>query len=247
MTITAALLGSTGTNTPGSSIASPSVSPGANRLVYAVVDAQYTAASGQNIPTCSGCSLTWVQVATCTAVGAGVQSTTTVFRAMGAAPTTGAVTGSFGGQTQQNAIIYVVEFDGINTGGTDGSAATVQSAVNQADAAGTTLSATLSSFVDAVNNAVFVAYAVSNNVTITEEGGYTKFTQNTTVTESEGCACAWKLGEDTSPSMTHASNAGRRVIGIEIAASSGSTNVFGEDGYMILRTQYPNQVVTVMR
>jgi hypothetical protein len=221
--ISATLLNHNGSNTNAASYGTNgSISPGANRLLLCATHASFTSSTGQNTPTCSGNGLNWVLVDTVTAIGAGVMQRLSVFRAMGASPTSGAVTVSYGGQTQANGIVYVVEFDGVDTSGTDGSGAIVQSAVASDDAAGTSLTVTLAGFGDAVNNATFGAFAIGDNgITLNAGSGFTAFTQNTAVTESAGARCEWRTGEDTSVDMTWTSIGGRRGIAIEIKAAGG--------------------------
>src|SRR5687767_13823040 len=127
MAVTATALTGAMNNVDQSSYATASITPTANRLILCFVQSR---ASSAAVPTLTGCGLTWVQVST------GANSTTalrlTLFRAMGAAPSTGALTIDFGGQVQANCSWSVVEFDGVDTSGTNGSGAIVQaSAINE--------------------------------------------------------------------------------------------------------------------
>src|SRR5438132_12326875 len=93
-----------------------SIAPSANQLVLAWVAHDVTSGT-PNTPTLTGCSLTWVLVATAVS---GI-TRISLFRALGAAPTTGAVTIDFGGQTQNEEHWSISQFAGVNTGGTNGS------------------------------------------------------------------------------------------------------------------------------
>jgi hypothetical protein len=128
-----------------------SYTPTANKLVVAVVDASFTAGSGQNTPTASGNGLTWELIASVSAVGNSTQRGQWWFAAAGSSPTTTGFSANFGGQTQANCTIYVVEFpDADISGGVAAAFVQVNTASN--DASGTSLSVTLNAFADAVNN-----------------------------------------------------------------------------------------------
>jgi hypothetical protein len=144
-------LGHTGTGNSAAawSYATTSKSPTANRLQLIAV-ASARASGSIATPTVSGCNLTWVQVATQTYFGSLCRIT--LFRAMGASPTTGVLTIDFGGQTQDGASWQWCEVPNTDTGGADGSAAVVQSAVNNGSS--TTPSVTLAAFADADNGTI---------------------------------------------------------------------------------------------
>jgi hypothetical protein len=120
------------TTTNASSYATGSYSITGNALVLAFV--RNYKATLPDIPTMSGNSLTWVNI------GTQLYGTTgtplmrlTVFRALGAAPTTGATTMSYGGNTQDGTIYEIVEIPRADTSGTNGSGAIVQIVFNAAD------------------------------------------------------------------------------------------------------------------
>lgn len=112
-----------------------SVSPGANRLVTAVI--QTAAGAGPVAPTATGNGLTWVQERTQTFSTRRL----TALRAMGT-PSAGAITFDFAGQTQTSGIWQIIECSNVDTGGTNGSEAIPQSASTSV-AASTTFTATL--------------------------------------------------------------------------------------------------------
>ena len=111
-----------------SSYATASISPTAQSLVLAFVNqVTATAASGSNVPTCSGAGMTWVQVATQAYDSENPdRGRFTMFRALDAAPGSGALTFSFGGETQARASWGIVEFENVDIGGADGADAIVQ-------------------------------------------------------------------------------------------------------------------------
>ena len=111
-----------------SSYATASISPTADSLVLAFVNqVTATAASGSNTPTCSGAGMTWVEVATQAYDSENPdRGRFTMFRALDASPGSGALTFSFGGETQARASWGVIEFSNVDTGGADGADAVVQ-------------------------------------------------------------------------------------------------------------------------
>lgn len=120
MTVTATHLTTGSSTTNASSYNTASITPTANRLV--LVGFTITVASSPSpTPAVTGCGLTWEQVDQ-TVVGS---RTVHVFRTMGAAPTTGALT--IAGASLTSALWSLVEYDGVDTSGTNGSGAIAQS------------------------------------------------------------------------------------------------------------------------
>lgn len=147
MAITATALTSDSDGTTGSSATTASVSPGANRLQLLHVQAH--PAGGPGYATVTGCGLTWVSVDQHNYdVGGG--DTQMLYRALGASPSSGALTIDFGSGNDQLEICWsLAEFDGVDTSGTDGSGAIVQAV--KATGTGTAPAATLAAFGDAGN------------------------------------------------------------------------------------------------
>lgn len=127
MPVTATNLTAALSDTASTSFTTASISPGANKLILCAISSRRGDSIQPLPPSVSGCSLTWVQVISVdwdtTTV---TMKTITVFRAMGSSPTTGSITFDFGTESQTNVNWIVDEFDGINTGGTNGSDAVVQ-------------------------------------------------------------------------------------------------------------------------
>jgi hypothetical protein len=114
----------TGSTGAAGSILTASVTPGANRLVLVVVG--NTHGTTANAVTLTGNGLTYVQIGTLQFNG--VLSRLSVFRAMGAAPTAGSITITVGGAQTATGIGWTVwEINGVDTTGTNGSGAIVQS------------------------------------------------------------------------------------------------------------------------
>lgn len=210
MAVSASLLTASGSTTAGSSVATASVTPTANRLVLAFIHSSDGAATSV-----TGNGLTWVQIVT---AGGTNTEPTTVYRAMGASPSAGAITFNFGG-TQSEFDWVVVEYDGVDTSGTNGSGAIVQS--NQSEDAGTPTSetVTLSSAITA-GNAVAAAFYHHALEAQTAGGGYTKLGENA-AGGADTLAHEWREDGTTTPSMSWTTGARCNGVAVEIAVAGG--------------------------
>ena len=223
MAISAALLDSLASGTDAASYTTASITPTANALqLLSVTNSKGTAS---DVPTVTGCGLTWVEVGASFAWSAGgFNWRLTVFRALGASPTTGQLTIDFAGATQTGIRYIWQEYTGTDTSGTNGSGAVVQTATAPASppAASTSLTVTLAAFGDATNNAAFICAGHQANEVSAEEGGYTELGDVATSVPVGALAAAWKLAEDLSPSYSWvtSSNAGARAI--EVKAAGGA-------------------------
>jgi hypothetical protein len=213
------------TNQSGSSATSyntASITPSANKLVLIAVGHQITASAPVVTPTVSGCGLTWVEVATKPQSAGSVFRRITVFRAMGASPSTGALTIDFGAQSQLRCGWSVSEFDGVDTSGTNGSGAIVQSASNDVTDSGsaTGVTVTLSAFSSA-NNATYGALRYGNSsdsASVTEGSGFTRLGL---VNGSASYGSMYKLSNDTSVDWTwNSTTTFSQAIALEIKAAS---------------------------
>ena len=147
-----------------------SISPAANQLI--IVAIRNAVSSGTpNVPTVSGCNLTWTQIATRHA-GANTLNRITFFRGLGSNPTPGALTFDFAGQTQAQGWNWSVDqFENIDTGGTNGADAVVQSASNDANTSNLTV--TLGAFGHTDNATYGFAYQNAYN-TVSPGTGFTQ-------------------------------------------------------------------------
>lgn len=207
------------TNDTTSSV-SASVTNTANNLILLAVAQRTGITVDPNAPTATGLSLTWETVATIVFdTSTSSRRRITVLRAMGASAT-GAITIDYGGQSQTHASWIISEFSGIDTGGTNGSSAIVQSATAKDETGtATTVVATLAAFGSA-NNATFGAFGGAGTQTTTAGTGFGDKLQ-----VSNGGALdvntEWRVDNDTTVDITWAaaqSNIG--AIGIEIKAVS---------------------------
>lgn len=190
----------TGQSTSSNSVASTSITPAANKLYLAIVVSR--AAAAPNIPTAAGCGLTWVQVAT--RVDNSNFRRITVFRAMKASGlSAGAVTATISG-SQTVALISILELDGVNITGTDGSGAIVTSAQNGATGnVASPVSITMSAWGDAVNNAAVAAYWHGNAEVSTPKSGWTEVSDQAGISSTSQMA-QFKVGQDTTPQFSWA-------------------------------------------
>lgn len=120
-----AVLTSGGTGVDASSFATASISPSAGKLILICVYVNETSGTPP-VPSLSGCSITWAQVATSTT--GTVRAA--IFGGTSASPSSGAVTIDFSGNSQSDCEWIVVEGTGFDIGGTSASNAIVQTNTN---------------------------------------------------------------------------------------------------------------------
>jgi hypothetical protein len=199
-----------------------SFSPVANRLYLFTVTNRTNVSVDPVQPTVTGCGLTWV------AVGSVVYDTTstsrrrvTQFRAMGSSPTTGYLTMSFGSETQTNFGWILDELNNVDTSGSNGSGAIIQSvtAVDSSEAV-STLTATLETFSD-INNATYGSCAtgtfITNPPTVTTDFNIIYsycFDGGTT------CQTLFKNSNDTTIDISYSEVNSIGIIAIELKAKT---------------------------
>jgi hypothetical protein len=195
-----------------------SITPTANRLVLVAVAHHTTTVTPPTTPTLSGNGLTWVQVATITYnTLATPHCRVTVFRAMGASPTSGTVTISFGSDGQNNCAWSIDEFDGVDTSGTNGSGAVVQSNTNNASS--TSVSITLSAF-GSTNNATYGAFGCgSNGITWSVGSGFSALDSHPSGVEDENLLTEWRTDNSTTVNASATGTSSIGGVGLEIKAA----------------------------
>ncbi len=198
-----------------------SISNTTNALVLIAIENRQ---STQDEPSSlSGLGLTWVKVQT-SAIG-GSNRRLTVWRGMGTG-TSGTITINYPA-TQTHCMWTVLEFTGVDTSGTNGSGAVVQSPQNKNNASPHTVISVTMSAVSSANNMTYGAFTVNNGaVTGTPASGYT---EDYDLNESESGAeleIAHKLN-DNAPSCTWSANSSASLgIAIEVKASTPSSGGF---------------------
>lgn len=209
MAITASNL-TFGFSSGGTTSTTASIAPLANRLVLVTV---YNSAS--NTPTVTGAGGTWVQILR---VGDGTSHDITVFRDLSATPGSGALTIDFAAQTQAAVMWSVDQFSNVDTSGTHGSGAIVQSTgsfVNNSTSTGSTV--TLAAL-GSPNNAAYGF--VRNNTGSGAIAAGSGFTQLSVQTSTSGGweNAEWALNQ-TAVSWTWASaSLNTTKVAIEIKA-----------------------------
>lgn len=229
MAVTHTLLTEGSSETDGNSYDTASISPSTDKLLLVDISSNPVSAGDNVTPTLSGCGVTWVVVATL--VGTGTEGADyarqTMFRAMGT-PTTGVLTISF--SADQAAIAWsVCEKGNVDTGGTNGSAAVVQSTTALSTTA--TCTVTLAAFSN-VNNATHGAFHREGTATGATQTPGTGFTEESDIEYALGGGfygylhTIYRVDNDTTVDST-ASDAmdGTSGIVIEIKEAVADTNI----------------------
>jgi hypothetical protein len=204
-----------------SSKATASVTLTANRLYFLTVTTR-TASGDPNHATATSTGATWVEVNSNNYDNSGSQKRTTVLRTLVGSNQTGAVTIDFASQTQSDVVWAIDEFTGMDTTGTNGSGAVVQSVVNQdRTGSGTTLTTTLAAFGSA-SNATWGACSIGNGASTSTAGsGFAKVSENNT-TSNLRLMTEFKNSNDTSVDFTSGTAAELGGIAVEIKAATAS-------------------------
>lgn len=223
--------GSSSTN--ATSYVTASIAPAANQLILLAVEQNLAGTGIPVCPTVTGNGLTWVEVAGNNHWDAGAPnfwSRTCVFRAMLATtPTAGTVTLNFGAVSQDSVAWSIAEFDHVDTTGTNGSGAVVQSASFGANNAAA-LSVTLATFGN-VNNATYGAFGAGNTGatprTFTPGAGFTEI--HDTGAQYAAIGTQWRADNDTTVDTTlnaSASGVGGVALEIKQAGATSGTGLF---------------------
>jgi hypothetical protein len=136
-----------------------------------------------------------------------------LYRGMSASPSAGAITIEGDGGGGEWTTWTITEITGVDTSGSNGSGAVVQS--NSNAQAGTSLSISLNAFGSASNGTFATAYSWAGNQ-VTPEAGWSELTDGNTVDRPQ---TMWRANNDTTPSWTFSSDA-VGGIAVEIRAAS---------------------------
>lgn len=215
-TVSVLVSGSVGTTPPPgtyfSVIVTSSVSPGANRQLLLGV-ATWDDDAAAVAPTVSGNGLTWTQVDS-QVIGLSDRRRVTVFKAIGAAPTAGAVTITFSGAQALGA--YVL----LEVTGSDNVDSVVQSA--KATGGGSALAVTLAAFAQ-TSNATFAFWVTSTSLgSIAPGSGFTELFESSA--DGLGFEAEWKESNDTSVDATASEAVDWGGIAVEISLPPGGTD-----------------------
>ncbi len=210
----------------GSSGGSPettsSISPTGSRLsLLSLVFNWFGGGAAPTAVSVSGAGMTWVQVGGIVAQAGGV-SATALFRALVASPSSGALTITHDTTSTKFVTYEIEEFDGIDTGGTNGSAAVIQSVSMAGPSANPqVVSGTLAALGDATNNATYICCASGSAIS---SSAHTTLVDTLVSGATYRHQVLWALPGNTSASVTETTafdpNQG---IAVEIKASAGAT------------------------
>lgn len=220
MAVDATLLTGASSTTDAISFVTASITPSASKLVCVAVSSRASGAAVDLVdPTLSGNGLTYVKIGSqhLSVSGASPQNLT-LFRAMGASPSAGAITIDFGAQTQQNIGWIVAEFGGVVTTGSHGEGAVLQPTFNIGT--GTSLTVTLAAFGSA-DNATLGAFSHITNEGAMAGTGFTEITE-TQRTEGFGCVLSmeFRVDNDTSVDTSWATSAENIGFAMELVAAA---------------------------
>lgn len=209
----------------GSSSTTASVTPSSNALELLTVYSRTGISTNPNQPTVTGNSLTWVAIATVIYDdSSSSRRRITLFRALGASPSSGTITIDFGGQAQTDVGWSLDQATGTDTSGTNGSGAIVQSATNlDTGTSSTSLTVTLSAFGDS-NNATFGAFSAGGSEVQTVGSGFTQLSNRVLASANISGLTEWKTANDTSVDYTVAAGEQMGGIAIEIKMAAAAVN-----------------------
>lgn len=215
--------------TNATSYTTASVTPGANRLILLLTAQSRNTGSdcaNNDISSVTGNSLTWVAInKQCFSSAVAPTQTVEIWRSMGASPSTGTIAFDVSASTQINAAWAVVECSGVDTGGTNGSGAVVQSAINLIEP-GTSLTVTLGAFGSA-GNATLGAFGIADNIAITPGSGFTELVEELVSDGGNdlGFQVQWRNDNDTTVDASWTSiDAGGVAIEIKASATADDTS-----------------------
>lgn len=214
-------------STGGTSQVTASISPSADALILAWVG-DTKVSTNLAAPTLSGNGLTWVQVATQTydANGNNPFSRLTLFRAMGASPSAGAVTISTGAESMTGFTWSIVQVTGTDTSGTNGSGAVVQSATNfDSSSLATSLTVTLSAFSSASNATAGGFVLAPSTATLVAGSGFTIINQASHTAPNTRIGTERLLGNDTTVDVSWSGVASVAGIAAEIKSAEVGVNL----------------------
>lgn len=223
MTIAATSLTSGTDNATTTSYATASISPTTGRMVYlgvGTIQVSGNEAAAAVPSSVTGAGLTWTLVHDEVSTLTGVHES--VYRAYASSPSPGAVTIAFAG-TKALCAWSIVEVDGANTGGTNGSSSVVQADGAQNDTGSATdAPVTLAAFADAGNGALafFFHVGVGSTPTATPDTGWTELNESTNFEGvGYGIQAAWRADNDTTVATSWSVGGYSRGIALEIAAA----------------------------
>jgi len=216
-----------GNDSAATSFTTASITPASNNLILVEVMSRRDDSTEPTAPSLSGCGLTWEKIEEIYFDTTGTsRRKLSSFRGLGASPTSGTITINFGSESQTDCGWVVDQASGIDTSGTNGSGAIVQSAkAKDESVTNTTITATLAAF-SSTDNATYGVYSESDSShRITPGSGFTELAEANDGTPFFGgiVQTQWKSTNDTSVDWTSSGTIQAGVIAIEIKAAATAT------------------------
>lgn len=213
------------------SYATASFTPVANDLYLAWIATRTSITTDPTQPTLTGAGLTWVAIASVVYDNtSSSRRRLTLFRALGASPASGAITFDEAGQTQTHASYGVDHVTGMDTTGTNGSGAIVQSNTNfDGSATASTLSVSLTA-----TSASSAAYGVfgGNQVISSAGSGFSLLGNTSDGASNIGAGSEWE-GAVSVTAVAATFGANEEMGGIAVEIKVPTAGVTATPGYFI--------------
>lgn len=217
-----------------SSYNTASISPGSNDLIIVTVVSRTGTSTNPNQPTLSGNGLTYEVID-----GDVFDNTSssrrreTKFRAMGVSPSSGAISISFGGQTQTTCTWSIEKVSGdVDTSGANGSGAIKQSAINSDRNSWTadspkTLTVTLPSAPDS-NNIVLATFGFGDDSqTQSGDAAYTELSNISSGVDGASVGILAQYAQTTNQTVEATASFETEICGIAIEIQAAATTPKG--------------------
>lgn len=211
--ITATGLTSGSDTTDATSYATASISPTGNNLILACVNSRRASGTVTDA-TASGNGITWVKVAS---IAFGVNKLI-IFRGMVASPSADAITFSFS-ETQTQCNWQIIEFANVDTSGTNGSGAVVQSVTNTG---GSNTASTVTLAALNASTSMGFAFQEQNSNQIVPDGSIVEIYDVQSAEEARRTESMYQLNQ-TILSATWSGAAFWSIIGVEIKVPTAAT------------------------
>lgn len=208
--------------TAAASYDTASITPTANKLILASCVTEFSTTC-PTVPTLSGCGLTWVENDTICWDNGGTTRRTTMFRAMGSSPTTGALTFDLSSETQDTCSWSIVEWDTVVTTGSNGADAIVQSVQSPVSPGSETfLDLAFAAFADSNNATYAVAAKETPAEPLVGESGTTVLCDIFPSNNDHHHQSLWRADRpaDGELNWTYTTARRRGVLGVEIATAT---------------------------
>lgn len=226
MPVTQTLLTNNTSGTDDTSYATASISPTSGKTIAIMVHSRDNN-TPFSVPTVTGVNMTWTQRVTKSQVNGNTGNTVTILSGVSDG-TAGVLTISFA-TTQARIGWGVIEFDNLDTSGTNGADGFVQSATDGSNTGSGSVGPTLGAFSSA-DNATLAGFIMNGtNPSWTHEGGYTEIFDQVAESYCAGMV-EFIASNDTSPSATMVMDEGTQeyaAVALELKFKASDTgNMF---------------------